>query len=87
MRNKFLLFGEKPFDVYANEKFSVIASEVQRMSDIEVLMYRDTFDDLLTKLLSAYSFQDLEIGFNDQIVDLVQRGDVRIQSARNAVAA
>jgi hypothetical protein len=77
MRNRFLLFGEKPFDVYADERFSEIAAEVQRMSDIEVLMYRETFDELLAKVLASYAFPELEISFGDQMVDLVEKPGVR----------
>ncbi len=77
MRNRFLLFGEKPFDVYADQRFSEIAAEVQRMSDIEVLMYRESFDELVGNVMNSYIFPQLEISFSDQMVDLVEKPGAR----------
>jgi hypothetical protein len=71
MANRFLLFGEKPFEVYARERFSQIACAIERMSDVETLMHRDSFDELVRRTVSAYSFPSLEIAFENQVVDLV----------------
>jgi hypothetical protein len=77
MRNRFLLFGEKPFEVFVAERFSEIGADVQKMSDVEVLMYRETFDELVSKTLDSYLFPDLEICFEDQMVDLVEKAGHR----------
>jgi len=71
MANRFLLFGEKPFEVYARERFSHIASAIERMSDVETLMYKDSFEELVRKTVTTYSFPSLEISFENKVVDLV----------------
>jgi len=73
MKNRFLLFGEKSFDAYAREKFAEISVEIGNMSDIEVIMYKDHFYDLVTKTIKAHAFKPLEIQFGQQVVDLVGR--------------
>lgn len=73
MANRFLLFGEKPFEAYAREKFSLIASAIERMSDVEVLMYKDSFEELVRKTVNSYRFPALEISFDNKVVDLVGR--------------
>jgi hypothetical protein len=71
MAKRFLLFGEKPFEVYAREKFSLIASAIERMSDVETLMYKDSFEELVRKTVNSYSFPSLNISFENKVVDLV----------------
>lgn len=73
MSTKFLLFREKPFEAYALDKFSDIARDIDRMSEIEILMYKYCFDELVTKTVSAYQFKNLEVVFENQIVDLIDR--------------
>jgi hypothetical protein len=73
MNTRFLLFGEKPFDAYALEKFSGIASDIERMSDVEALMYKDSFDELVHKTVSSYRFKNLDISFENKLVDLIDR--------------
>jgi hypothetical protein len=73
MGKRFLLFGEKPFDAYALEKFSAVASDIERLSDIEVIMYKECFDELVQKLVDAYVFRSLEISFENKMVDLINR--------------
>jgi hypothetical protein len=73
MSKRFLLFGEKPFDVFAREKFAEIAKNINKMSDIEVIMYKDHFYELIKKTLVANMFKKLEISFENQVVDLVGR--------------
>jgi hypothetical protein len=73
MSNRFLLFGEKPFETYALEKFSAIASDVERMSDIEAMMYKDSFEELVHKTVSAYCFKKLDVSFENKMVDLIDR--------------
>lgn len=68
-----MLFGEKPFDAHALEKFSGVATDIERMSDVEALMYADCFDELVQKTVAAYSFKNLNISFDNKIVDLVER--------------
>ncbi|PBQ33075.1 hypothetical protein CNR22_15240 [Sphingobacteriaceae bacterium] len=73
MNKTFHLFGEKPFETYALQKFSDIASDIDRMSDIEALMYKFSFDELVQKTVTAYKFKNLDISFANKIVDLVDR--------------
>lgn len=73
MSNRFFLFGEKPFEAYALEKFSEIATDIDRMSDIEALMYKYSFDELIQKTVDTYKFQNLEISFENKLVDLIDR--------------
>ncbi len=73
MSNRFLLFGEKPFEVYALEKFSEIASEIDAMSDIEALMYKHCFDELVHKMVTVYKFKNVDISFENKLVDLIDR--------------
>jgi hypothetical protein len=75
MSNKFLLFGEKPFDVYARERFADISVGIDHMNDVEVLMYKDDFDGLVRKTTEFYSFPHLEVSFEDKVVDLVGKSD------------
>src|SRR5688572_9433132 len=73
MSKRFLLFGEKPFDAYALDKFSAIASDIERMSDVETLLYKDSFEELVSKTVSAYAFNCVDISFENKMVDLVDR--------------
>jgi hypothetical protein len=73
MSKRFLLFGEKPFEAYALEKFSEIAADIDRMSDIEALMYKYSFDELVQKTVDIYKFQNLNISFDNKMVDLIDR--------------
>jgi hypothetical protein len=73
MSKRFLLFGEKPFDGHALEKFSRVAVDIERMSDIEALMYKESFDELVQKTVAHYSFKSIHISFENKMVDLVER--------------
>jgi|GEM_PF-2119242 len=73
MSNRFLLFRERPFEAYALEKFSEIASDIDNMSDIEALMYKYCFDELVQKTVDAYKFKPLDISFENKMVDLIDR--------------
>lgn len=73
MSNRFYLFGERPFDAYALEKFSDIAADIKQMSDIEALMYKYSFDELVQKTVDIYKFRDLSISFENKMVDLIDR--------------
>lgn len=73
MSNRFLLFGETPFERYALERFSFIASGIERMSDTEILMYKEDFGALVSKVISAYLFPDVNISFENKMVDLVAK--------------
>jgi hypothetical protein len=73
MSKRFLLFGEKPFDAFALEKFSAIASDIERMNDVEVLMYKESFDELVTKTVNVYAFSSVDISFENKMVDLIDR--------------
>ena len=73
MSKRFLLFGEKPFAIFAREKFAEISVNIGNMSDIEVIMYKEHFYDLIKTTLKANAFKKLEFCFDNQIVDLVGR--------------
>ena len=73
MSKRFLLFGEKPFDAYALEKFSAIASDIDRMSDVEALIYKESFEELVQKTVNTYAFTRLDISFENKMVDLIDR--------------
>jgi len=73
MSNRFFLFGEKPFEAYALKKFSEIASDIDCMSDIEALMYKFSFDELVQKTVSTYEFKKLGVSFENKMVDLIDR--------------
>jgi hypothetical protein len=75
MRNRFLLFGEKPFDVYARERFADISVGIDQMNDVEALMFKDDFDGLVKKTSDFYAFTHLEISFEEKVVDLVAKND------------
>lgn len=75
MSNRFLLFGEKPFEVYAREKFSEVVTGIELMNDVELLMFRDDFDGLVKKTCEFYSFPSLEISFEEKVVDLIAKSD------------
>lgn len=72
MYKSFLLFGEEPFAAYALERYAEIRDEIEQMSDVEVLMYQDQFDELLQKMTEVYAFRPLKIDFTNQIVDLLK---------------
>ena len=73
--NTFILFGQLPFSQYAYQRMASIARSIGSMSDIEVLMYKDSFEDLTKKLVNAYSLLPVDISFNDKIVDLLSKPD------------
>lgn len=73
MSKRFHLFGEKPFEAYALEKFSDIAYDIARMSDVEAMMYKYCFDELVQKTVSAYQFKNVDISFENKLVDLINR--------------
>jgi hypothetical protein len=73
MNNRFLLFGEKTFHAYAQEKFAAISVNIGNMSDVEALMYKDHFYDLIVKTIKANAFQKLEVQFENQVVDIIGR--------------
>jgi hypothetical protein len=75
MGKRFLLFGEKPFEAYALEKFSQVKQAVENLSEVEILMYRDTFDELVTRTVTTYQFPHLAISFENKMVDLVNHPD------------
>lgn len=71
MSKKILLFGEKPFEAFAHERFSMAASGIDMMSDLEALLYKDSFDELVLKTVNTYAFPQLHISFDNKVVDLV----------------
>src|SRR5687768_12690729 len=77
MKNSFLLFGEMSFDAFAGQQFDTIAQEIARMSDTEVLMYKENFHDLVALTLKCYVFPELNISFDDKLVDLVGKPGFR----------
>jgi hypothetical protein len=77
MKNSFLLFGEMPFDAFADQHFNKIATEIGRMSDTEVLLYKESFPELVALTLKCYVFPELHISFDDKLVDLVGKPGYR----------
>jgi hypothetical protein len=75
MSKRFLLFGEKPFEAYALEKFSQVKQAVEGLSEVEVLMYKESFDELVTRTVSTYQFPHLNISFENKMVDIVNHPD------------
>jgi hypothetical protein len=73
--NTFILFGQMPFNQYAYRRLASITKSIETMSDIEVLMYKDSFEDLTKKLVSSYSLLSVDISFDDKIVDLLSSPD------------
>ena len=73
--NHFILFGQFPFSRYAYIRLASIAKSIEAMSDIEVLMYKDSFEDLTKKLVNAYSLLPVDVSFDDKIVDLISKPD------------
>lgn len=73
--NQFILFGQFPFSRYAHIRLVSIAKSIESMSDVEVLMYKDSFEELTKKLVSAYSLLPVDISFDDKIVDLLSKPD------------
>lgn len=71
----FVLFGERPFNDYAYNRLSGIAKNINSMSEIEVLMYKDNFDTLVQKLVASYSLLPVSISFEDKLVDLIDKPD------------
>lgn len=72
---KFILFGKRPFNNYAYDRLQSIAENINSLSDIELLMHKDTFDKLVKKLVTIYSLQPVNISFEDKLVDLIDRPD------------
>lgn len=73
--NHFILFGQFPFSRYAQIRLASIAKSIECMSDVEVLMYKDSFEDLTKKLVTAYSLHPVDIFFDDKVVDLLSKPD------------
>lgn len=73
--NQFILFGQFPFSRYAHIRLASIAKSIESMSDVEVLMYKDSFETLTKKLVNAYSLLPVDISFDDKIVDLLSKSD------------
>lgn len=71
--NHFILFGQFPFSRYAHIRLLSIAKSIETMSDVEVLMYKDSFEELTKKLVHAYSLLPVDISFDDKIVDLLSK--------------
>ena len=69
----FVLFGERPFNDYAYTRLTNIANNIYSMSDVETLMYKDSFEDLVKKLVAFYSLQPVNISFEDKLVDLIDK--------------
>lgn len=73
--NPFILFGRLPFSRYAHIRLVSIAKSIESMSDVEVLMYKDSFEELTKKLVGAYSLLPVDISFEDKLVDLLSKPD------------
>ena len=73
MSKRFLLFGERPFEDHAHDKFRLISSAIERVSDVEAVMYKDSFDEWVQRTVSSYRFAKLEISFENKIVDLLDK--------------
>lgn len=69
----FILFGQFPFSRYAHKRLVSIAQNIESMSDVEVLMYKDSFEDLTKKLVKAFSLLPVDILFDDKVVDLLNK--------------
>ncbi len=70
MNHKFNLFGERPFAAYAQERFASIAKAINKMSDVEILMYDKNFDELIHRLVFDFYLAPIDISFDDKLVDL-----------------
>jgi hypothetical protein len=73
--NPFILFGQFPFSRYAHIRLVSIAKSIESMSDVEVLMYKDSFETLTKQLVNAYSLLPVDISFDDKIVDLLSKSE------------
>ncbi|MBA3682182.1 MAG: hypothetical protein H0W73_13640 [Bacteroidetes bacterium] len=71
MNRSFNLFGEKSFSDYALERFKNIARAINKMSDVEVLMYESNFDELIKKIVDDYYLSKIDVSFDDKLVDVV----------------
>lgn len=71
--NHIILFGQFPFSRYAHNRLVSIAQNIEAMSDVEVLMYKDSFEDLTKKLVNAFSLLPADILFDDKVVDLLHK--------------
>jgi hypothetical protein len=69
----FVLFGDRPFNEYEHERFAIIAKNINNMSDLEVLMYKDNFEDLLKQQVNRYALRPVNMPFEDKIVDLIDK--------------
>jgi hypothetical protein len=69
----FILFGERPFNEYEHERLATIAKNINNMSDVEVLMYKDNFEDLLKQQVKRYALRPINMPFEDKIVDLIDK--------------
>jgi len=71
MNRSFNLFGEKSFSDYAFERFKHIARAINKMSDVEVLMYEKNFDELIKKVVNDYYLSKIDVSFDDKLVDII----------------
>lgn len=71
MNRSFNLFGEKSFSDYALERFKHIARSINKMSDVEVLMYEKNFDELIKKVIGDYYLSKIDVSFDDKLVDII----------------
>lgn len=73
MERQFYLFGEEAFESYALDRFAEIRDEIEKMSDVEVLMHQDSFDELVQRMAALYAFRKMQVDFSLQVVDLSSR--------------
>ncbi len=71
MNRSFNLFGERSFSDYALERFKHIARAIHKMSDVEVLMYEKSFDELIKKVMDDYYLSKIDVSFDDKLVDII----------------
>jgi len=71
----FTLFGQRPFNHYAHNRLKAITKSIDAMSNLEVLLYKNSFEDLVKKLVNAYSLLPVTISFEDKLIDLINRPD------------
>ncbi len=69
----FILFGDRPFNEYEHERLAVIAKNINNISDVELLMYKDNFEDLLKQQVKRYALRPVDMPFDDKVVDLIDK--------------
>ncbi len=68
MNREFRMFGERPFDGFARERFTSIFQGIERMADSEILKYENDFEALVEKTVSDGSISKIEISFDNKEV-------------------